>query len=409
MIWKGYNPGVISSENSPYSIYIHIPFCQKRCSYCDFNTYSGIESLIPSYMKALRQEIQLVALSVHERLPVHTVFFGGGTPSLLPVDEFENVFSTLHEFYNLVENAEVTIEANPGTLSLTYLQNLRSMGVNRLSLGMQSSQPGELSLLGRQHNFSAVANSVTWARQAGFENLSLDLIFGIPGQTLDHWNETVQKALHLSPEHLSLYALTLEQGTPLESWVSRGIVAAPDDDLAAEMYELAGEVLDKAGYAQYEISNWAKKDREGDLYTCLHNLQYWRFLPYLGFGAGAHGFANQIRTANILDPFRYIEQIQTKGDERLVFPASPAAEEKLAIDRQQAIGEYMMMGLRLVEEGISGRDFQRRFRTSLEDEFGKQITKLREKRLLEYDRDSQVLRLTRGGRLLGNQVFCEFI
>ena len=397
------------SKSSPYSIYFHIPFCKKRCSYCDFNTYAGIEGLIPSYMEALRQEIKFVALSAPERLPVHTVFFGGGTPSLLPVDEYEKVFTTLHEFFNLANNAEVTIEANPGTLSLTYLQNLRFLGVNRLSLGMQSSQPGELRLLGRQHDFSAVANSVTWARQAGFENLSLDLIFGIPGQTLDHWNETVQQALNLSPEHLSLYALTLEQGTPLESWVTRGIVSAPDDDLAAEMYELAEAVLDKAGYAQYEISNWAKKDGQGDSFTCLHNLQYWRFLPYLGFGAGAHGFADQTRAANILDPFRYIERMQTKGDVGLVFPSSPAVEESVIIERQQAIGEYMMMGLRLVEEGVSGLDFQRRFKTSFEAEFGKQIKKLRGKGLLEYDLDRQLLRLTRRGRLLGNQVFCEFI
>jgi oxygen-independent coproporphyrinogen-3 oxidase len=396
--------------SSLYSIYFHIPFCKQRCSYCDFNTYTGIESLIPSYMQALRKELKYVALSVPERLPVHTVFFGGGTPSILPAVEFEKVFYIIKEFYNLARDAEVTIEANPGTLSLAYLQDLRSIGVNRLSLGMQSSQPGDLRLLGRQHDFSAVVNSVAWARQAGLKNLNVDLIFGIPGQSLESWIETLQLAINLSPEHLSLYSLTLEHTTPLENWVARGLVTAPDDDLAAEMYERAGEMLDKAGYVQYEISNWARLNEQMNPFSCLHNLQYWRFNPYLGFGAGAHGYANHTRTANVLAPATFIERLNLAYlDAELGFPASPAAEEILAVDRQQAIGEYMMMGLRLVQEGVSGQDFQERFASTLEDEFGSVIAKLKKKGLLEYLQDTQVLRLTSRGRLLGNQVFCEFI
>ena len=190
--------------NSPFSIYIHIPFCKQRCSYCDFNTYAGIEMLIPSYVQALRQELKFVALSAPVRLPIHTLFFGGGTPSLISAVEFEKVFKSISEFYNLTIDAEVTVEANPGTLSLEYLQDLRSMGVNRLSLGMQSSQAGELHLLERQHDFSAVVQSIGWARQAGFKNLNLDLIFGIPYQTLVSWQETIQLAINLTPEHLSL-------------------------------------------------------------------------------------------------------------------------------------------------------------------------------------------------------------
>ena len=396
--------------NPLYSIYIHIPFCKQRCSYCDFNTYAGIEMLIPRYMQALRQELKFVALSAPARLPIHTIFFGGGTPSLISAVEFERVFKSISEFYNLIKDVEVTIEANPGTLSLEYLQDLRSMGVNRLSLGMQSSQPGELHLLERQHDFSAVVQSVGWARQAGFENLNLDLIFGIPFQTLESWQATLQLAINLTPEHLSLYALTLENGTPLENKVARGLVPTPDEDLAADMYELAADMLDKAGYFQYEISNWAKRDREGKLLSCLHNLQYWRFLPYLGFGAGAHGFANQTRTANVLAPARYIELITTEHrEEELVFPASPAAAEVSAVDRQRAIGEYMLMGLRLVQEGVSEQDFQERFKTSLEDEFSPVIEKLIKKGLLEHLHDKQLLRLTQRGRLLGNQVFREFI
>ncbi len=396
--------------NSLHSIYIHIPFCKQRCSYCDFNTYAGVEMLIPRYMQALRQELKFVALSAPARLPIHTIFFGGGTPSLISAVEFEKVFKSISEFYNLINDVEVTIEANPGTLSLEYLQDLRSMGVNRLSLGMQSSQPSELHLLERQHDFSAVVQSAGWARQAGFENLNLDLIFGIPYQTLESWQATLQLAINLTPEHLSLYALTLEKGTPLEDKVARGLVSTPDEDLAADMYELAADMLDKAGYFQYEISNWAKRDREGELLSCLHNLQYWRFLPYLGFGAGAHGFANQTRTANVLAPARYIELMTTEQrEEELVFPASPAAAEVSAVDRQRAIGEYMLMGLRLVQEGVSEQDFQERFKTSLEDEFGPVIEKLIKKGLLEHIHDKQLLRLTQRGRLLGNQVFREFI
>jgi len=394
-----------------YSVYIHIPFCQHRCSYCDFNTYAGIDSLIPDYLQALCQEIHFILLSSKDQLPVHTVFFGGGTPSLIPLEGLEQILLTLRKSFRLHEEAEISLEANPGTLSLPYLQGLRSLGINRLSLGMQSAIPGDLRLLERQHDLSDVVQAVSWARQAGFENLNLDLIFGIPYQSLNNWSQTLRMALSLLPEHLSLYALTLEHGTPLEHWVSRGLVLSPDDDLAADMYETASEMLDKAGYTQYEISNWARQDNnKGRLLSCLHNLQYWRSLPYLGIGAGAHGFANETRTANVLSPAMYIKRLREKTMVKSIpFPATPAAIETIPIDQQRAIGEYMMMGLRLVQEGISEADFLERFGKTLEFEFGPVIVKLVKKGLLEWNHERRMLRLTPRGRLLGNQVFSEFV
>jgi oxygen-independent coproporphyrinogen-3 oxidase len=369
-----------------------------------------MEDFIPGYIEALCQELRFVSRAAQERLPVYTLFFGGGTPSLLPINAFEKVFVSIRECFLLAKDAEITIEANPGTLSLPYLHDLFSLGVNRLSLGMQSGTPDDLRLLERQHDLSAVVQSVYWARKAGFDQINLDLIFGIPYQTLESWMKTLQMAMNLIPEHLSLYALSLEHGTPLMRWVSRGLVSAPDDDLAADMYELAEDYLEKAGYIQYEISNWAQRDSQGRLLACLHNLQYWRSLPYLGFGAGAHGFANQMRIANVLSPAMYIQRFQgemNSGD--LHFPASPAAVDVTVIDRPRAIGEYMMMGLRLVQDGISEEDFQDRFGKSLEDEYGPVIEKLQKKGLVEYLDEEKLLRLTKGGRLLGNQVFCEFI
>jgi oxygen-independent coproporphyrinogen-3 oxidase len=393
-----------------YSVYLHIPFCRHRCSYCDFNTYAGLESLIPDYIAALCREIQLVSQAAGERLKIHTVFFGGGTPSLLPSEAVEKIMGFVREAFDLSPEAEVSLEANPGTLSFAYLQDLHKLGVNRLSLGMQSAHPGELRLLDREHDLGDLIQSVRWARKAGFQNLNLDLIYGISGQALENWVGSLQMALSLQPEHLSLYALTLERGTPFEHWINRGLVAAPDDDLAADMYETGSEMLDQAGFVQYEISNWARRDPSGELLSCRHNLQYWRLLPYLGLGAGAHGFAKGIRTANVLLPGGYIQSMQVgEKNGQLTFPVSPAAVEVMPVDRQQEIGEYMMMGLRLVQEGVGDDEFLDRFGTRLEAEFGPVIERFRKRGLLRWDLKEGRLLLTEQARLVANQVFCEFI
>ena len=391
-----------------YSLYLHIPFCHHRCGYCDFNTYAGLESLIPAYVDALCREAELLAQSAGPRLPVHTVFFGGGTPSLLPAPHLERILQTLRDFFNLKPGLEITLEANPGTVSHDYLCDLRRLGINRLSLGMQSAHPGELSLLEREHDYGDVVHAVAWARQAGFDDLSLDLIFGLPYQAMETWQQNLTLAINLSPEHLSLYALTLEHGTPMENWVSRGLLSEPDPDIAADMYEWAGDRLEGAGYQQYEISNWARLDSSQIAFTCQHNLQYWRNLPYLGLGAGAHGYAAEVRTANVLSPANYIKRCRVgKAGE---FPRTPATASLLPVDPETEMRETMMMGLRLTRAGVSRSAFESRFGRSMEEIFGREIENLLEMRLLEWAGDGgDVLRLTDRGRLLGNRVFVQFI
>jgi len=387
-----------------YSLYIHIPFCKKRCSYCDFNTYAGMEDKIQDYVAALCQEISLVSSTASQRLQAHTIFFGGGTPSLLPPAQFETVMRLLKTSFDLIPGYEATFEANPGTVSLDYLLSLRKTGFNRVSFGMQSANPADLALLGRIHNYWDVIDAVKWAHQAGFHQINLDLIFGLPFQTLNRWQQTVELALGLMPEHLSLYALIVEIATPLYQWVNRGLVAQPDDDLAAEMYEWASERLEQAGYQQYEISNWAKKDDGGKLLACRHNIQYWRNLPYLGFGAGAHGYASGYRLANVPGVTPYINKFW--DNKKADFPFSPANEQVNKINKRVEMEETMMVGLRLTDEGVSLQDFQTRFGESVQDIFGKEIQYLEKVGLLETgDR----LRLTKHGRLLGNQVFMRFI
>jgi oxygen-independent coproporphyrinogen-3 oxidase len=396
-----------------YSLYLHIPFCRHRCAYCDFNTYAGLGRLIPEYVSALRREIDLVSEGAArmlrgQKLPVKTIFFGGGTPSLLPVEALEEIMTTLNGCFDLLPDVEVTLEANPGTLSLAYLEALRQSGINRLSLGMQSAHPEELALLERQHDFSDVVRAVTWARQAGFDNLNLDLIFGLPDQSQAAWRSSLDLALGLKPEHLSLYSLTIEHGTPLQHWAARGLISEPDPEAAAEMYEWAMARLGRAGYQQYEISNWARRDREGNLLACRHNLQYWRGLPYLGLGAGAHGYAGGIRTANVLAPSAYIQRMKTGQVQE--FPCTPATASIRTVERLDELGETMMMGLRLVEEGVGEGDFSARFGQNLGEVYGAQIERLVGLGLLEWGGErSDRLRLTERGRLLGNQVFVEFI
>jgi len=390
-----------------YSIYLHIPFCLHRCGYFDFNTYAGLEDRIPDYVQALCREIRLGTQQASERLPVHTVFFGGGTPSLLPAAEVERILQAIDEGVYLLPETEITLEANPGSLSLSYLKDLHQLGINRISLGVQSAHPGELRLLERRHDYPDVVRSVAWARQAGFDNLNLDLIFGLPHQALDSWQNTLRLAAGLVPEHFSLYALTLEHGTPMAHWTARGLLTEPDPDLAADMYEWASEYLVLRGYQQYEISNWAS-ERNGEILACRHNLQYWRNQPYLGFGAGAHGYAASVRTANVLAPAAYIQRCL--AGEAQPFPRTPATATALPVDQQAEIGETMMMGLRLVQEGVSDRRFQERFGRSLVDVFSWEIETCIQLGLLEWAGGSeQVLRLTRQGRLLGNQVFYRFL
>ncbi|HJQ13986.1 MAG TPA: radical SAM family heme chaperone HemW [Anaerolineales bacterium] len=394
-----------------FSIYIHVPFCTHRCAYCDFNTYAGQERLIPAYVEALRKELEFVghaSRATRGAGEVHTIFFGGGTPSLLTPAQFEAIFESLRQNFPLREDAEITIEANPGTVSFEDLTLLHRIGINRLSYGVQSANTEELRMLERIHDFLDVIEAVKAARQAGFRNLNLDVIYGLPEQSLETWQTTVNRILDLHPEHISAYALTLEHGTPFGKWASKGLLPLPDPDLAAEMYEWLSETLEANGYVQYEISNWAKPG-----YECRHNLQYWRGLPYLAFGAGAHGYANGYRYSNVLRIKTYMERITNSAITNspmthYEFPLTPTTLNQHKQTLEDDMSEFMMTGLRLTQAGVSEEEFQGRFGRSVHSVYGKEIDELLRLGLIENGTGSK-LKISRRGRLLGNQVFIRFV
>lgn len=383
-----------------HALYLHIPFCIHRCAYCDFNTYAGQSAHIPAYTDALCREIEFVSHSAGKRLTARSIFFGGGTPSLLSPRQFEQILKTIENHFDLSE-PEISLEANPGTVTQESLRELRRLGFNRISFGVQSFHPDELHTLERIHDPLDVFDAVTSARRAGFENLNLDLIYGLPEQSQERWSASLRHAVSLQPEHLSLYALTLEHGTPFGRWTERGLMPTPDPDTAAEMVEWAGEFLAANRYEQYEISNWSKSG-----YACRHNLQYWRNQPYLGFGAGAHGYAGGMRYSNVLRIRNYIDHINTPST-LLPFPLTPATVNKTKISPYTQMQETMMLGLRLIREGVNADDFKRRFGIPLREVFGREIEHLVRLDLLEMD--GAIIKLTKRGWLLGNQVFMYFV
>ncbi|NPA26325.1 MAG: radical SAM family heme chaperone HemW [Chloroflexi bacterium] len=398
----------MSARQPKYSVYVHIPFCVRRCPYCDFNAYAGLEAWFEAYVDALIAEIHWLAAHAPERLPVHTLYFGGGTPSLLPPSAYERILHALEQAFHLLPGLEITLEANPGTLTLEQLRALRALGFQRLSLGMQAVHPDDLRLLGRIHTFPDVIRAVAWARRAGWENLNLDLMYGLPGQPMARWQQTVRWALRLAPEHLSAYALTLEHGTPMAAWVARGLVPAPDDDLAAAMYEWAASELAAAGYEQYELSNWARRRPGNGLWVCQHNLQYWRSDPYLGLGAGAHGWIHGFRTVNVRSPQAYIARWRNPpAHPPRPFPWTPAIVHMRRPTPREALAEYMMMALRLTQEGVAWEEVRRRFAIDPERAFATSLQRLTDWGLIE--RTPRGIRLSSRGRLLANWVFREFL
>ena len=362
---------------------------------------------MPAYVEALIHEIE--SIGKHQpNFDVPTIFFGGGTPSLLSGPQFASVMSALSSTFAISPHAEVTIEANPGTISPEKLESIRKAGINRISFGVQSSNTEELRMLEREHDFFTVIEAVSTARKAGFDNLNLDLIYALPEQTLASWQTTVKRILELEPEHISAYALTLEHGTPFGKWADKGILPLPDPDLAADMYEWTMDFLAENGYAQYEISNWAKTDSD---HTCKHNIQYWRSLPYLGLGAGAHGYAGGYRYSNVLRIKTYIERLSDTQSNLLPFPLTPATVNQHKQTQRDDISDYMINNLRLVQAGVADSDFRSKFGAGLLDVFPKEVEELIRNGLLEKKTSygSEVFRLTHRGRLLGNQVFMRFV
>ena len=391
----------------PLALYIHIPFCETKCPYCDFNTYAGIEVLIPSYLAALCREIELWGQLLGGPA-VRTVFLGGGTPSYVPADGIGRVLDTVRDAFDIDSTAEITLEANPDDCTDAKVEAYPALGVNRVSLGVQSLDDRLLEMLGRRHTAAQAVDAYRMVTEAGFDNVSIDLMYGLPDQTIEDWRRTVEEISEMAPPHISLYCLTLEGCTPMERWVASGEMPAPDPDLAADMYLLAEETMARQSYRHYEISNWARPG-----YESRHNLVFWRNEPYLGVGPGAHSYLDGVRFWNLKSPREYVRIVREIAapsalDGRPVgelVGGMAAVERSETIDRRLEMAETLMMGLRL-DTGVVSDEFTARFGESPSSIYGDVIDELTSVGLL--DGADGCLRLTDRGRILGNEVFARF-
>ncbi len=371
------------------AIYIHVPFCRHKCYYCSFVSYEHREADIPAYLRALAAEMTKHANGEQ----VKSIYIGGGTPSLLSPTQIGDILTDIRQLYSMAATAEITMEANPGTVSLEYLSAVQGMGINRLSLGIQSLNDTELALMGRIHTGDEAREAVRLARHAGLGNLNLDLIYGLPGQSLSDWRHTLEVALALDAEHLSVYGLSLEPETPLWQAVQNKKIPAIDPDMSADQYELAEDVLAAHSYRHYEISNWARPG-----YECRHNLNYWQNQPYLGVGVAGHSFIKGRRLANTGNLDKYLA----------AFPDNPAAARDVdeEISPQLQLAETVILGFRLCD-GLSLDGILSRFGVDLLEYYQQPVAEMVKAGLLECT-DRQ-LRLTRRGRLLSNEVFWRFL
>lgn len=373
----------------PTGIYIHVPFCKSRCSYCDFATdvwRSG--DAVERYVDALCREISDFETAVGETF-ADTIYFGGGTPSLLNGSQVERILRAVRERFRIAEGAEVTMEMNPATVSAETLREYRRAGVNRASFGVQTFNDRDLKLLARGHDADDARETFRLLRDAGFANISFDLIAGLPGQTLADWSRNLDEALAMRPEHISLYLLEIHSGTPLAEQVNSGRRPMPDDVLAAEMYETMLERLGDAGYEQYEISNFSLPGL-----ASRHNTKYWRLEPVFGFGVSAHSFDGFRRYANERDTAKYVEMIEAGG-------AAEVMREGI-----DAASEFVFLGLRL-NNGIELREYRERFGADLIETFRPEIDGLVENGLVIAD--EKTLKLSRKGMLFSNEVFSVFV
>jgi oxygen-independent coproporphyrinogen-3 oxidase len=365
------------------SLYIHIPFCVKKCIYCDFLSVPYDEALAMGYINAVLKELELRKDSAGT---LKTLYIGGGTPTTIPTLPLIRLLRTLRNVFGITPDAELTIEANPGTVTREMISALSESGINRLSMGVQSFNDKELKLLGRIHDFSEALKSIAAARHAGITNLSIDLIYGIPGQTLQSWAQTVSTAMEISPEHISAYELTPEKDTPLHEHISTGKLEKPNEETILGMYSHAMDRFTEAGYSHYEISNFAKPG-----FPCKHNLNYWNRGQYLALGAGAHSFVGNKRIRNTGDIRKYMA---------LVSQGNLPEEDVLEISPVDALKESIFLGLRKTE----GLDI-REFREHLDIDLMKISEQLIRDRLLISD--GTHLRLTRKGIVVSNTVITE--
>lgn len=407
-------------EKRELELYVHIPFCVRKCAYCDFLSAPAGEREIHAYTDALTREIRARGKNCKD-CRISTIFLGGGTPSVLSGEDTARIFRALRENFDIAEDAEITLEANPGTVSEEKAAVWKSVGVNRISIGLQSVSDRELKMLGRIHTFREFMNTWQLIRDTGFHNVNIDLISAIPGQTVQSWERTLRMAAELGPEHISAYSLIIEEGTPFYAWYGEGKEGAgenglpplPDEDEDREIYRITASVLEEYGYHRYEISNYAK-----DGYECRHNLGYWERKEYLGLGLGAASLIRECRFHNTADMGKYMlvygeDRLEKGAGENKDFPHCLEAEgqesvteemERLSMEEQME--EFMFLGLRKMA-GISCNDFRKTFGRDIRDLYGEKLTKLERQGLIRNSEGR--VRLTERGIDISNYVFSEFI
>lgn len=396
----------MTAPRKPLGLYLHIPFCIRKCNYCDFLSFGGVqEEEQKAYFHALAREIRYYGKIYNNKYYVDTIFIGGGTPSLVEEGLIDWLMTAVRESFVVVEDAEISIESNPKTLTDRKLNAYLESGINRISIGVQSFDDGLLNDMGRVHNAEDFFKNYSAARECGFRNINIDLMFAIPGQTLKIWKDTLERAIGLAPEHISFYSLQLEEGTPFFSMFQEGSLKQVDDELDRAMYHTAVGMLSDAGYGHYEISNAAKAG-----FQCRHNLKYWSMDDSLGLGLGAHSFMDGTRASNVTDLEEYIRaglaESSGAGREADDMSGSPFIQQRHRNTREDDISEYLFTGLRKIR-GIYLPDFQRRFGVSLDTIHGRTLEKYLAGRLLEMQ--DGWLRFTEKGIDISNTVLAEFV
>lgn len=367
-------------------IYVHIPFCKQKCNYCDFISYSNKNNLVEKYIEALKQEIKSNAESVRE-YEITTIYIGGGTPSYIESKHILGVLETIKQQYNVSKNAEITIEVNPGTATEEKLTTYVEAGINRISIGLQTCNNNLLKMIGRIHTYEEFLNTYKIAKDAGFKNINVDLMIGLPTQTLEDVNISLEKIIKLNPEHISVYSLIVEEGTKIEEKIEKGELKLPTEELERKEYWKVKEILEASGYKHYEISNFAK---EG--YESKHNMNCWEQKEYLGFGVAAHSYMSQKRFSNVEKIEKYLQKRE------------PIIHEIQDLEAQKK--EYMFLGLRKID-GIKISKFKNKFGINPIMEFKEELNKLVQEKLIEIDLDE--IKLTKKGIDLANLVWEEFI